>query len=68
MFSEEMLVFLLAVVNFVLSSVSTDGLRDIVGLDQLTQTVYATLLEELRGVHLRIAATNVKTSEKIISS
>ena len=66
MFSEEMLVFLLAVVNFVLSSVSTDGLRDIVGLDQLTQTVYATLLEELRGVHLRIAATNV--SEKIISS
>jgi len=66
MFSEEMLVFLLAIVNFVLSSVSTDGLRDIVELDQLTQTVYAALLEELRGAHLRIAATNV--SEKIISS
>lgn len=58
-----MLVFFLTIVNFVVSSVSTDDLG-VVG--QLTQTLYATLLEELRGDHLRIAATNVTIVLKII--
>jgi len=65
MFSEEMLVFFLIIVIFALSSVSTGDLKDFVVLDQLKQTLYATLLEELRGAHLRIAATNVSETNHI---
>jgi len=60
MFSENILVFILAMVDFVLSSVSTDVSVDaVVGTGQLWKTLYSALLEELRGAHLRIAATNV---------
>lgn len=40
-------------------AVLTDDLGDIVEMNQLTQTSYEALLEELRGAHLRIASTNV---------
>jgi len=65
MFSEELLSVFLLIVIFALSSVSTSKLKDFVALDQLTQTLYATLLEELRGAHLRIAATNVSETNHI---
>ena len=55
--------FFISVLSLV---VLADGLRNVEETGQLAKTLYAALLEELNGAHLRIAATNV--SEKIISS
>jgi len=52
--------FLLAIVSSaLLSSVLADVLDYDEETGQLKQTSYAAILEELRGAHLRIAATNV---------
>ena len=44
---------------WMLTLVLVDGLGDVEESGQLTKTLYAVLLEELKGAHLRIAATNV---------
>ena len=46
---------------FVLSLVLVDGLKDVEETGHLKKTLYAALLEELNGAHLRIAATHVRT-------
>ena len=45
-----------------------DGLRDYVeeAGELITKTLYAALLEELNGAHLRIAATNARTNVSTI--
>ncbi len=45
--------------SIVFSVLSKSTLAD--GARQLTKTLYAALLEELDGAHLRIAATNVRS-------
>jgi len=58
----EMIVsLLLAIIS---SALLSSALADVLDYDeetgqQLKQTSYAAILEELRGAHLRIAATNV---------
>jgi len=50
----------------VLSLVLVDGFGDAEKTGQLKKTLYATLLEELNGAHLRIAATNVSVQRHIV--
>ena len=46
---------------YVLSLVLVDGFGDAEETGQLKKNLYAALLEELNGAHLRIAATHVRT-------
>ncbi len=54
-----LLVLLWGTVIFEICSVLTDFFGDAAETGQHTKTLYAALLEELHGAHLRIAATNV---------
>lgn len=71
--SAEAFAFLLFLIISVISFELADGLVDNEEAGQLTKTLYAALLEELNGAHLRVAATNVSSAKtcylcKILSS
>jgi len=55
--------FFISVLSLV---VLADGLRNVEETGQLAKTLYAALLEELNGAHLRIAATNVSAQRHIV--
>lgn len=54
-----LLALLLGIVMLEIFSIFTNCFGDAAETGQHTKTLYAALLEELQGTHLRIAATNV---------